>query len=130
VANRPRRPARWPTTCCLTSSGPTTGSRRSTPDNGRTLTDEVGNYFLPLLTNGRMTRNGVGPYADLLDAFLSRPTSRQLKDCPPANATAPPTLRDCATSYLRSPIGPTGDDIVDRASTGHRNRMSEVRTGT
>ena len=69
MATLSRKPGRLRATCCLTSSGPTTGSRRSTPDNGRTLTDEVGNYFLPLLTNGKVTRDGVGPHTDLLDEF-------------------------------------------------------------
>jgi len=39
------------------------------PDNGRTLTDDVPDYFLPLLTNGKVTRDGVGPHTDLLSEF-------------------------------------------------------------
>ena len=39
------------------------------PDNGRTLTDDVPDYFLPLLTNGKVTGDGVGPHTDLLDEF-------------------------------------------------------------
>ncbi len=39
------------------------------PDNGRTLTDDVPDYFLPLLTNGRLTSDGVDAHTDLLDEF-------------------------------------------------------------
>jgi Domain of unknown function (DUF4331) len=39
------------------------------PDNGRTLTDDVPDYFLPLFTNGKVTGDGVGPHTDLLDEF-------------------------------------------------------------
>jgi len=39
------------------------------PDNGRTLTDDVGNYFLPILTNGNVTSDGVDAHTDLLDEF-------------------------------------------------------------
>ena len=39
------------------------------PDNGRTMTDDVPDYFLPLLTNGRLTTDGVGAHTDLLDEF-------------------------------------------------------------
>jgi len=39
------------------------------PDNGRTLTDDVPDYFLPLFTNGKVTGDGVGPHTDLLNEF-------------------------------------------------------------
>ncbi len=38
----------------------------SYPDNGRALTDDVVDFFLPLLTNGKVTRDNVGPHTDLL----------------------------------------------------------------
>ncbi len=41
----------------------------SYPDNGRALTDDVVDLFLPLLTNGKVTQDKVGPHKDLLDAF-------------------------------------------------------------
>jgi len=41
----------------------------SYPVNGRTLTDDVMDVFLPLLTNGKGTRDNVGPHNDLLAAF-------------------------------------------------------------
>jgi hypothetical protein len=41
----------------------------SFPDNGRTLTDDVANAFLSILTNGRVTGDKVGPHGDLLDEF-------------------------------------------------------------
>ena len=39
------------------------------PVNGRTLTDDVVDSFLALLTNGKVTRDGVGPHRDLLSEF-------------------------------------------------------------
>jgi hypothetical protein len=39
------------------------------PDNGRTLTDDVPDYFLSLFTNGKVTGDGVGAHTDLLEEF-------------------------------------------------------------
>src|SRR5215468_10955715 len=41
----------------------------SFPHNGRTLTDDVVDIFLSLLTNGRVRGDKVGPHGDLLDEF-------------------------------------------------------------
>ncbi len=41
----------------------------SFPNNGRTLTDDVVDVFLPLLTNGKVTQDKVGPHTDLLAGF-------------------------------------------------------------
>ena len=41
----------------------------SYPKNGRTLTDDVVDYFLPLLSNGKVTTDNVGPHKDLLVDF-------------------------------------------------------------
>ncbi len=41
----------------------------SYPDNGRALTDDVVDFFLPLLTNGKVMRDNVGSHADLLTSF-------------------------------------------------------------
>ena len=41
----------------------------SYPANGRTLTDDAIDVFLPILTNGKVTRDNVGPHTDLLTAF-------------------------------------------------------------
>jgi hypothetical protein len=41
----------------------------SYPDNGRALTDDVVDFFLPLLTNKKVTRDNVGPHTDLLTSF-------------------------------------------------------------
>ncbi len=41
----------------------------SYPRNGRALTDDVLDYFLSLLTNGRVKSDGVGPHRDLLAEF-------------------------------------------------------------
>jgi hypothetical protein len=39
------------------------------PYNGRALTDDVVDFFLPLLTNGKVTKDNVGPHKDLLAVF-------------------------------------------------------------
>jgi hypothetical protein len=39
------------------------------PDNGRALTDDVQDHFLAILTNGKVTSDGVGPHSDLRADF-------------------------------------------------------------
>src|SRR5580658_6456105 len=39
------------------------------PGNGRALTDDVVDFFLPLLSNGKVTQDKVGPHKDLLASF-------------------------------------------------------------
>jgi hypothetical protein len=41
----------------------------SFPDNGRTLTDDAFDWFMRVLTNGRVTGDSVGPHGDLLLEF-------------------------------------------------------------
>jgi hypothetical protein len=41
----------------------------SYPNNGRTLTDDVSDHFLAILTNGKVTTDRVGPHSDLLNGF-------------------------------------------------------------
>ena len=41
----------------------------SFPDNGRTLTDDAFDWFMRVLTNGRVTGDSVGPHGDLLREF-------------------------------------------------------------
>src|ERR1700722_1476292 len=41
----------------------------SYPGNGRALTDDVVDVFLPILTNGKVTQDKVGPHTDLLAVF-------------------------------------------------------------
>jgi hypothetical protein len=41
----------------------------SFPKSGRTLTDDSVDSFLALLTNGKVTGDGVGPHRDLLPEF-------------------------------------------------------------
>jgi len=41
----------------------------SYPVNGRTLTDDAIDVFLPILTNGKVTRDNVGHHTDLLASF-------------------------------------------------------------
>jgi hypothetical protein len=45
------------------------GRQASYPTNGRALTDDVEAYFLPVLTNGKVTGDGVKPHSDLLAEF-------------------------------------------------------------
>ena len=45
------------------------GREVSYPTNGRALTDDVEAYFLPVLTNGKVTGDGLQPHADLLAEF-------------------------------------------------------------
>jgi hypothetical protein len=39
------------------------------PDNGRLFTDDVGDYLVAILTNGRVTEDKVGPHEDFLSEF-------------------------------------------------------------
>lgn len=39
------------------------------PTNGRLLTDDVVDFFIPILTNGKATSDKVGPHGDLLSEF-------------------------------------------------------------
>jgi hypothetical protein len=39
------------------------------PHNGRALSDDVMDGFISILTNGKVTGDGVGPHGDLLDSF-------------------------------------------------------------
>src|SRR5215203_1510185 len=39
------------------------------PDNGRLLTDDVVDFFIPILTNGKVTEDKVGPHNDFLPEF-------------------------------------------------------------
>ncbi|HTC92909.1 MAG TPA: DUF4331 family protein [Terriglobales bacterium] len=41
----------------------------SFPNNGRALTDDVVDIFIPILTNGKVTGDKVGPHSDLLTEF-------------------------------------------------------------
>jgi Domain of unknown function (DUF4331) len=41
----------------------------SFPDNGRTLTDDAFDWFMRVLTNGKVTGDSVGPHNDLLREF-------------------------------------------------------------
>jgi hypothetical protein len=41
----------------------------SFPTNGRTLTDDAGDVFLAILTNGKSKEDRVGPHSDLLPEF-------------------------------------------------------------
>jgi hypothetical protein len=45
------------------------GREASYPTNGRALTDDVETYFLPVLTNGKVTGDGLKPHSDLLAEF-------------------------------------------------------------
>ena len=51
----------------------------SFPSSGRTLTDDAGDAFVAVLTNGKVTKDGVGPHSDLLAEFpyLGPPLNRR-----------------------------------------------------
>jgi len=59
----------------------------SFPSNGRTLTDDAGDTFLTVLTNGKVTGDKVGPHNDLLAEFpyLGPPHNISV----PSHATSP-----------------------------------------
>ena len=48
---------------------PYNSSRPASPDNGRTLTEDVFDSFVTILTNGKVTGDRVGPHGDLLAEF-------------------------------------------------------------
>ena len=64
-----RKQSVWQGFCCRTSSLMIPASPRAIPDNGRTLTDDAIDVFLSILTNGKVTRDNVGPHTDLLTSF-------------------------------------------------------------
>jgi hypothetical protein len=45
------------------------GRPASFPHNGRTLTDDAFDYFIRVMTNGRVTEDKVGPHGDLISEF-------------------------------------------------------------
>ena len=45
------------------------GQPASYPTNGRTLTDDAGAHFITLLSNGKVTGDGLHPHTDLLADF-------------------------------------------------------------
>ncbi len=45
------------------------GKPASYPHNGRALTDDVVDFFLPILTNGKVTQDKIGAHKDLLAEF-------------------------------------------------------------
>lgn len=45
------------------------GRKASYPGNGRALTDDASGYFLSVLTNGKVTGDGLRPHTDLLADF-------------------------------------------------------------
>ena len=65
----------------------------SFPANGRTLTDDAGDAFLAILTNGKVSEDGVEAHTDLLSEFPYLG--------PPHGVAAP-----CRTSYA------TGVDLA------------------
>ena len=46
-----------------------TSGKTSYPVNGRTLTEDVFDFFLAILTNGKITEDKVGPHSDLIAEF-------------------------------------------------------------
>ncbi len=60
----------------------------SYPDNGRALTDDVVDFFLPILTNGKVTQDKVGPHKDLLASFPYVGAPHTARSAKPAAAKA------------------------------------------
>jgi len=60
----------------------------SYPENGRALTDDVVDFFLPLLTNGKVTQDKVGPHKDLLASFPYVGAPHEARSAKPAAAKA------------------------------------------
>ncbi len=61
------------------------------PENGRTLTDDVVDLFLPILTNGKVTKDNVGAHKDLLAEFpyVGPPhAARSAEPAPPKRASS------------------------------------------
>jgi hypothetical protein len=52
----------------------------SYPENGRALTDDVVDLFLPVFSNGKVTQDKVGAHKDLLAAFPYVGTPHQARD--------------------------------------------------
>src|SRR5947209_7327358 len=66
----------------------------SFPANGRTLTDDAGDFFLAILTNGKVTEDGVEAHIDLLAEFaylLPPHNARRLVEPPTSRASTPPS---------------------------------------
>jgi hypothetical protein len=76
----------------------------SYPSNGRALTDDVLDYFLTIITNGRVTTDGVGAHSDLLAEFpyLGPPHSaRRLVEAPTSRASTSPSTVAAISSNPR-----------------------------
>jgi hypothetical protein len=76
----------------------------SFPANGRTLTDDAGDAFLAILTNGKVTEDGIEAHRDLLAEFpyLGPPHSaRRLVQAPTSRASTSPSTVDTIGSNPR-----------------------------
>jgi Domain of unknown function (DUF4331) len=76
----------------------------SYPSNGRALTDDVLDYFLSVITNGKVTTDGVGAHSDLLAEFpyLGPPHSaRRLVEAPTSRASTSPSTVAAISSNPR-----------------------------
>jgi hypothetical protein len=76
----------------------------SYPSNGRALTDDVLDYFLGVITNGKVTTDGVGAHSDLLAEFpyLGPPHSdRRLIEAPTSRASTSPSTVAAISSNPR-----------------------------
>jgi hypothetical protein len=66
----------------------------SYPSNGRALTDDVLDYFLTIITNGKVTTDGVGAHTDLIAEFpyLGPPHSAlRVVEAPTSRASTSPS---------------------------------------
>jgi hypothetical protein len=58
----------------------------SYPDNGRTLSDDVMDVFVSIITNGKVTRDNVGHHNDLLASFPYLGPPHKVRSAEPAPA--------------------------------------------
>lgn len=55
--------------CCRISCRYDPTRKASYPANGRALTDDVADYFVSILSNGKVKEDKVGPHSDLIAEF-------------------------------------------------------------
>jgi hypothetical protein len=55
----------------------------SYPHNGRTLSDDAADVFVTVITNGKLTGDGIGPHGDLLAEFPYVGPPHQVRDVEP-----------------------------------------------
>ena len=86
----------------------------SYPSNGRTLSDDVMDVFISVLTNGKITQDKVGPHTDLLAGFPYVG--------PPHEDRSEPSPRVNAATHVAQSVGAHGV----RCDSGGGNRVATI----